>query len=193
MTRPNRKKEARLTPALLNHLLRYEPDTGRLFWRPRDRSMFKSDRSAAMFRGRFEGREALTATCAFGYKNGVVDGVSVKAHRAIWALWFGLWPGEDIDHIDGDRTNNRISNLREATRGLNCQNRKAQASSTSKYLGVSWKTKQGKWLAQITAGGVAEHLGYHDTEEAAFAAYCEAKARLHPFNPTPREVSHVAV
>lgn len=190
MNAPSKAKEARLPPALLAELLRYEPETGRFHWRPRGRHLFKSDRSFAAFATLFEGKEALTSMCADGYLNGAVLGVAVKAHRVAWALATGAWPDADIDHVDGDRSNNRISNLREADRGLNCQNRKARRGSTSGYLGVSLRKKTGKWLAQIGVEGKHMHLGYFDTEEQAFAAYCKAKADLHPFNPVPREAQN---
>ena len=110
---------------------------------------------------------------------------SVLIHRAAWLLETGAWPSNDIDHRDGDRSNNRWSNLREATRQENRQNlsrrnKKGRLRGCVKYYK--------KWKAQIKMpGGAPMYLGLFATEEEAHAAYCEAKKRLHPFQPVQRE------
>jgi hypothetical protein len=93
------------SPDLLRKLLRYEPETGKLFWRERDREFFKSDRDYKVWNIRFAGKEAFTASDC-GYKTGKVFGKTYRAHRIIWALQTGAWPRDEIDHIDQDKSNN---------------------------------------------------------------------------------------
>lgn len=105
------------------------------------------------------------------------------AHRMAWLMQTGCEPTNDIDHIDGDRTNNRWSNLRAATRGENMQNeRHARASNLSSgLLGVSWSKAARKWAAGIKINGKKRHLGLFDDKQAAHAVYLEAKREIHPF------------
>ena len=94
-------------------------------------------------------------------------------------LYYKKWPNFDIDHINGDRKDNRIVNLRDATAKINAQNiRKAPVNSSTGYLGV---TKKGsKYRAQISLNGSKKHLGYFDTAEEAHERYVEMKRILHP-------------
>lgn len=122
-----------------------------------------------------------------GYVAMRVDGKHYAAHRLAWFYVHGVWPEDQIDHINGVRHDNRICNLRTATRAENGQNRAINKSSASGYLGVSWYPLSGKWLARIRKNGKLKHIGYFDTAERAHAAYLSAKLVLHTFNPTVRE------
>lgn len=114
-----------------------------------------------------------------GYVMLMVDRVSYKAHRLAWLYFHGEWPSGDVDHINEQTGDNRIINLRQASRSENMQNRSAaNRGNRSGFLGVS--RNNGRWFAQITVARKRVHLGYHDTPEAAHAAYVEAKRRLHP-------------
>ena len=106
-------------------------------------------------------------------------GRSHRMHRLAWMLYYKKWPNFDIDHINGDRKDNRIVNLRDATAKINAQNiRKAPVNSSTGYLGV---TKKGnKYRAQISLNGSKKHLGYFDTAEEAHERYVEMKRILHP-------------
>lgn len=124
----------------------------------------------------------ITARSAQGYVLVRVGGVSQLAHRMAWLLEKGEMPPGPIDHINGDRSDNRISNLRLADVTLNNQNRCApqRDNKTSKFLGVcGWTRLPGKFRAQIKVMGKKIHLGMFDSEEEAAAAYIEAKRRLH--------------
>jgi hypothetical protein len=109
-------------------------------------------------------------------------------HRLIFLYMTGRWPNHYIDHINGDRSDNRWDNLREATAAENLHNMKTPASNTSGLRGATWDKRLGKWHAQIRANNIRRHLGYFDTKEEAHAAYVAAKAVLHPFSPEIREL-----
>lgn len=115
-----------------------------------------------------------------GYLSIGLLGRSYLAHRLAWFYVYGEWPENHIDHIDGRKSNNKISNLRKATASQNHQN-KYKAASNSGLVGVSWCKREGRWRAYIKADGVMRSLGYHKTKEEARAAYLKAKQVLHPF------------
>lgn len=154
----------------LRTLLRYEPETGKLFWLPRPREMFNSQRGFMTWNSRFAGKEALTADNGSGYRIGPINYRIHRAHRVAFALHHGRWPKDDVDHINGERGDNRASNLREATRSQNMANMKSRPGSTSRYLGVSWSAENKKWTTRLMVNGRAKHLGYFDNEEDAAAA-----------------------
>lgn len=116
-----------------------------------------------------------------GYVEINFRGLKKKAHRLAWLYMTGEWPKHDIDHINGDRADNRWCNLREADDSMNAQNqRKPNARNTSGYLGAS---KCGnRWKAQIQADGKVRHIGLYATALEAHEAYVEAKRQLHPGN-----------
>ena len=112
-----------------------------------------------------------------GYLRIKVDGARYGAHRLAWFYVYGEWPKNDIDHIDGCRTNNAISNLRNVSRTVNMQNiRTAYSTNNVGVLGVSKKCN--KWKAQIRLEGKNKHLGWFDAPELAHQAYLNAK-RVH--------------
>lgn len=88
-----------------------------------------------------------------------------------------LLPGELVDHIDGDRLNNRRSNLRVATQSQNQFNRSKPRNNTSGFKGVSWKKSHKSWQAIIKVHGKHIHLGYFDIPEEAHAAYMKAACK----------------
>ena len=95
---------------------------------------------------------------------------STYAHQMAWYLSHDVWPDKYVDHIDGDRSNNRLANLRLATPGQNSHNqRKVKSITSSKFKGVKKVGK--KWRAYINHEGKMLHLGYHLTEEEAAIAY----------------------
>ncbi len=118
-----------------------------------------------------------------GYLTVMVEGKNYLLHRLAWFYTYGVWPLNDTDHRDGVRSNNRLKNLREATRVENCQNTLWNPGKSG-YLGAS---KVGhRWRVQIKSGNKKHHIGYFDTPELANEAYLAAKAELHTFQPVPR-------
>ena len=85
-----------VTPSELNRVLRYEPDTGKLFWLPREPETFATQRAAASWNAYYPGREALTNIIPGGYRTGTVLRRSFRAHRVIWAMVHGEWPSQEI-------------------------------------------------------------------------------------------------
>lgn len=101
-----------------------------------------------------------------------------KAHRLAWLHHYGKWPELQIDHIDGNRANNSIANLRDVPHHVNNENqRKPQPRTRVGVLGVS--IQRGKFMAQIQTKGKSKNLGRFDTAEEAHAAYLAAKRKLH--------------
>lgn len=168
-----------VTGERLRELLHYDPETGVFTWRVGGR------------RARLGEAAGCVETC--GYLRITIDGRQYYAHRLAWLYVTGAWPADQLDHRDGDRTNNRFDNLREATHAENGQNRTTQKNNTSGFAGVHWHLGDRRWHARIRVGGRRVHLGSFDTPEEAHAAYIEAKARLHDFQPVPRTLggSHV--
>lgn len=117
-----------------------------------------------------------------GYVMIGVDGKLYYAHRLAWLYTTGEWPKHQIDHINCNKSDNRIANLREATKAQNMQNRKAaRKDSTTGELGVM-RRRQGGFTAAIVVGGKNHYLGFFSTAEEAHAAHVEAKRKLHPFS-----------
>ena len=119
----------------------------------------------------------------YGYVLISLKSSNYLAHRLAWVLHYGEWPtaGLDVDHIDGNRANNKISNLRLLTRQGNRQNMRSAAShSKSGLLGAYFHAKSQRWAATIKAPNAgSKHLGYFGSAEEAHAAYLSAKRQLH--------------
>ncbi len=173
------------------HLLRYEAETGKLFWLPRALERFPSERDAKVWNTRFAGREAFRGSDRDGYLRGRILGIKFSAHRIAWLLQTGNWPIEDVDHVNGVRSDNRWVNLRSIPHAVNQKNRALSKNNTSGVNGVRWYAPRGQWEARIKTSGRLIMLGYFDTLQAAAAAR-EAADRKHGFSrrhgtpPQPR-------
>lgn len=167
----------------LRKMLRYNPETGELFWLARTPDMFDvtpgrtPEHSCANWNAARAGKPALTADCGAGYRQGNINGRRIRAHTAAWALATGAYPQGVIDHINGDRADNRLCNLREVTQAQNVLNCRVRKHNKLGLKGVKkWGTG---FAAQIRKDGVKYHLGRFDTPEEAQAAYARASAELH--------------
>ncbi|WP_347140814.1 HNH endonuclease signature motif containing protein [Paracoccus sp. SSK6] len=158
------RKQAAITVERLHLLLEADFDNGKLYWKFRPREHCKSDRHFHQFNSRCAGQEAFTSFQTAGYPFGTIEGHYFTAHRVLFAMYHNRWPGE-IDHIDGDRTNNRITNLREVTRSENMTNRKAFASSKTGLLNIHPYNNNGIYVC-LAALGVKRVFGANQIEEA---------------------------
>lgn len=177
------------SPEVLRQLLRYNHETGKLFWKERGPELFRIDRGSRSLEARsnhwnstFSGREALTADSGNGYLVGRVLGISVAAHRVAWCLYFGEWPEKMIDHINGIGTDNRILNLRLSDNEKNGRNAHIYRSNTTGVAGVYVERRSGKFRASIFTGGKTVSLGSYDDLEAAEDARRSALA-TYGFSP----------
>jgi hypothetical protein len=159
-----------ITHAELLRLLHYDPESG-IFTRKEQR-------------GREQAGSVAGGLSAYGYHSMVIDYRRYKNHRLAWFYVHGRWPQGDIDHINGDRSDNRIANLREVSRSVNLQNqRKANQRNKSGFLGVALmsarKLSRRPYVATIKANGKLLHLGRFATAEEAHSAYLSKKRELH--------------
>ena len=171
-------------PTLARLLLTYEPDTGKLFWKERKPWMFNGtdkhiDTACKGWNRKWAGKQAFTGLCKNGYLKGCLRFRTILAHRAVWAVSYGYWPSLDVDHINCIKTDNRLINLRLATRSENKRNVGLIASNTSGFKGVSWHKSSNKWRATIRSEGKQIQIGKFPTLEGAYEAYCREAKRLH--------------
>lgn len=136
--------------------LEYNSGTGELIFKPRENAMFNTKHA---------GRKAFNSLDAYGYRQGNLLGKMYKAHRVIWALHYGEWPKGEIDHINGDRADNRIVNLRVVTASENRRNMRPRRDLPP---GIN---KVGEvWQARMKVSGKEKYLGRHKTLELAIVA-----------------------
>lgn len=151
-----------LTQALLKSTHHYNPETG-IFTRTLKSGVVKVV-------GYYNSR---------GYIQITINGSKYLAHRLAWLYMASEWPEDCIDHINGIKDDNRISNLREATKSENLRNRGAQKNNKSGFKGVYRHKSNQKWASQITINGKQKTIGYFDNPEDAYQAYCKATEELH--------------
>lgn len=145
---------------LLRQILRYDPETGDFFWRVSRSNRIKVGMKAG-------------STNKMGYRI-IYCGTRLQyAHRLAWLYVYGYWP-DQIDHINGNTSDNRISNLRVATQSQNNANRVGKNNKK----GATFDRRREKWIAYIKKDGKTRYLGGFDTEEEAHIAYCDAAKHL---------------
>jgi hypothetical protein len=173
-----------LTPDELSKLLRYDANTGRLYWRERTPDTVASDRLSTRIRicrnwnARYSGAEAFTNVSLRGYHTGVVACRRYYAHRVAWAIYFGVHADDVLDHINGDKLDNRIQNLRSVTHKQNRQNSRLYCTNKTGVHGVWWDAPRKKYLAHIKHDGKRVHLGRHTLLEDAIAARKAAEKKF---------------
>ena len=154
-----------LTHQDLIDLIDYSPSTGIFFWKKKRRGI--------------NTEKKLGTSNGFGYLRITVLGKSHYAHRLAWFYMTGIYPSLEIDHINGDRADNKFNNLRIVTRSQNAQNRSTyQSNNKSKTLGVSWHKKSKKWQAHICIYKERKYLGLFEKAEDAHNAYLLAKQEV---------------
>jgi hypothetical protein len=150
----------------------------------RARALFSYDPETGIFTRKVRGRGRNSAVGDVagqlhpsGYRKIRFGGPKVRAHRLAWLIMTGRWPRHEIDHRNGDKADNRWSNLREATRSQNLWNMRVSSRSASGVKGVSQKGD--RWRAAIRVNGRAVHVGTFSDVGSAAAAIRAARAQLH--------------
>jgi len=113
-----------------------------------------------------------------------IDGRNYKAHRLAWFYAHDVWPAGDIDHINRDKADNRLCNLRVVTKAQNGQNQTLRRNNKSGCSGVSWASNIARWRVQIRASGTRYQIGTFLDLDAAVEARKKAEAALHTHRPT---------
>jgi hypothetical protein len=159
-----------ITAERLRELLDYDPETGFFRW-------------AVRVSSRVCAGDLAGATDTHGYRQIKIDGRLYRSHRLAWLHFYGKWPELDIDHVNGLRDDNRILNLREATKSQNSRNSRRPKNNSSGFKGVCWDGGRRRWIAYICAGNMtgkkSNKIGQYGTAEEAHAAYAEAAKKLH--------------
>jgi HNH endonuclease len=160
----------------VRELLDYDPVTGGLTWRWRDRRWFESDRIWKAWNTRYAGKPAFTALNS-GHLHGAIFDKLYLAHRVIFLYMTGSWSDPEVDHDNHDRADNRWTNLIEATTQQNSRNRTLNKNNTNGRIGVRWREDKGKFQAEIKVDYHTLHLGYSETFEAACNARADAERK----------------
>lgn len=150
-----------LTIERVREFLSYDPETGVFRWR--------------VARGGMRAGDVAGSTIGAGYVYISIDDHPYLAHQLAWLLMTGEWPQTTVDHRDRDKTNNRWSNLRPATKGQQLMNRTAPKNNTSGVRGVTWDAARQRWKAFISVNHRQIDLGRHRDKEAAIAARAAAE------------------
>jgi hypothetical protein len=157
----------------------YDAERGLLIWKRRLRSDFATNNAWAVWNTKHGGTEA-GGIGAKGYRAIRFKGKMRKASRLIWTLANGA-PPDRVDHINGNRSDDRIENLRDVSQAENSRNRARQMNNTSGASGV-YAAPNGRWMAQINDNGRRRYLGTYARKEDAVAVRlaAAAKAGFHP-------------
>ncbi len=160
-----------LTQEYLKSILNYDKDTGIFTWRePTSKRVKVGDLAGALNKG--YRRIKIT-----------IDGItrSYMAHRLVWLYMYGVWPKEQLDHVNHNRSDNRMINLREADNTTNHKNKTINKNNKSGFTGVRLAKKNKKWRAEIIVNGKTIHLGYFTDKNEAICARLHAN-RLYKFH-----------
>ena len=143
----------------------FEYRDGKLFWKIR--------KAACVYIGNEAG-----SIDKKGYRRVMINNKSYKTHRLVFMMHYGYLP-KQVDHIDGNKLNNNIENLRQATHGQNRQNSKIQKNNTSGVKGINWQKRDNKWQARVMLNKKSHQIGYFETLEEAKKAIEKARQQLH--------------
>jgi hypothetical protein len=155
-----------LTKDYVANLLEYNPETGEL--------RRKISRSSNARVGQIVGTIRPD-----GYLSVMINGCRYQAHRVAWLLAHGEWPDDVVDHVNGIKTDNRISNLRACSQSENVMNAKTRSNNTSGVKGVCWHKAKNAWHASVCARGRRVFGGYHKNLEDAKRAVMSLREQLH--------------
>jgi hypothetical protein len=152
-------------------LVDYNPETGSMIWKRRERS----DSGTNIFNSRFAGKECGALANKYMRIQFWIDRqlFRIKVHRLAWFIVNGVVPTGEIDHINGIPSDNRIVNLRDVSKSVNSRNKTRQTNNKSGVTGVSWCNSRNKWLSRSKIEGKNYHLGYFDDIKDAERAVLE--------------------
>lgn len=149
----------------MQNFIDYDPSTGRMIWK---KVLGNRTKPGSICGGNIDGK---------GYGRVCFEGKQYRAHRVAWALHYGKEPMGVIDHINGDKLDNRISNLRDVTQQENVFNSKLGKNNSSRITGVVWHKKAEKWCAQIMVNRKQIYLGLFESKNKAIKARKNAEQK----------------
>lgn len=159
-----------LTQEIVKELLHYDPDTGKLFWKPRESKWFKSGKrqsnSCSIWNNKYALKEAGCLSTYDNYLKIRILGKSYQLHRIIWLYIHGYWPDE-IDHKNGKRDENTLTNIRNVSHQINMLNTMKQINNTSGHNGIVFHRMSRKFQAQIQYKNKNHYLGLFENLEEA--------------------------
>lgn len=153
-----------ITQKRLKELFHYDPNTGYIT---------RTSSVSNVKRGDIAGGKTEQ-----GYIRIRVDGKKYLGHRLAWLYVYGRWPRDQIDHINHDRADNRLENLREVSSQTNCRNQSVRPDNNSGFTGISWDKDAGKWKSQIVALGKKINLGRYSDISDAVKVRSDAECRF---------------
>lgn len=171
-----------LSPQVIAESLAYDPASGALTWKERPQSHFKRPQDWKTFNTRFSGTVATADNgggylrCSISYRG---QRFSLYAHRIASCLQTGRWPDGQIDHADGNRSNNAWVNLREATQTENLRNTFIRRHNSTGYKWAQRSSDGKRFVARATVNGRSVHFGTFDTAYEASAHAASKLAALH--------------
>lgn len=161
----------RLTQEYLRFVLDYSPETGIFTWRKREGNK--------RWNTKYAGKRAGNYNRTLGYKTIRLNNSTNYEHRLVWVYVSGKYPKMKLDHINGDKTDNRIQNLREVNDIQNSINRKTHSNNTSGHKGIKYDKRRNHWVANIGMCGKMRYLGSFPSKEQAVSAYICAAENIH--------------
>lgn len=161
--------ENQITQKYLKQVLHYDKDTGVFTWKVSNSNRVKA------------GNQTGHKKQAEGYTRIAINTKLYYSHRLAWLYEYGEFPIDQIDHVNHDRADNRIANLREVNNYLNSRNISKRKTNTSGFNGVSWNKRDKTWLAEIIVNGNKIFLGYFKDKNEAICARLHAN-RLYQFH-----------
>ena len=157
--------------------LRYDAETGKLFWKLNKGRAGKAGNEAGWFEKR--------------YCRVTINRKKYQAHRIAWLLTYGSWPEDQIDHINGSTKDNRLENLRVVSYRENARNQKIPKNNTSGTIGVCFHKRGQKYVSYIKINGKSKHLGYFKNKEEAVAARAAANIKYNFHENHGRKESNI--
>lgn len=159
----------------IKDFFKYNPSTGEITRKTPPSKYFSCDKKRDEYFQKVSISSPFKTIATGGYLKGSFYKKDYSAHRVAWFLFYGFWPSLHIDHIDGNRKNNKISNLRQVTVSLNNKNLSISKRNKTGCVGVSWDNQNKKWRACIRIDKKTINLGRFTDIESAISARKDAE------------------